>query len=381
MKRAHYILGSILVLQVLLLIMIRAPFSAANAGSESRALLPALESITPSRLEIHQGDGKSVELMKEGDDWQLASADGYPVDAGKVSDLLDDLKSLEVRRPVVSSSRYHAALKVTDDDHERRIRIWEGASGDPDAEVFVGTSPNYSISHVREAGDDRVYEAMGVNAADFRPDAGSWIDKKFLEIPFEEVTGVKLTNAAGSFSLEKQDGQWVLTSGKGPAGRNLDQTKADTLVRSMASLWLADPVGRVDENAQGFEAPAATFQVTRTIGGPPEPEPEPEAEAADAVTSAGSDAASGEADSATSEADVSSGDSEAAASPPPEIEVTSVRIGGVSDEESGKRYCSRGGFDYAVTIAKYDAEKFVDNKLEDLFEDPPAADEATAPSE
>ena len=57
-----------------------------------------------------------------------------------------------------------------------------------------------------------------------------------------------------------------------------------------------------------------------------------------------------------------------AAAPPETITIT---IGGTYDEESGKRYASRSGSPFTVTLSKYDAEKGTAKKLADLLETPP----------
>ena len=58
-----------------------------------------------------------------------------------------------------------------------------------------------------------------------------------------------------------------------------------------------------------------------------------------------------------------------AAPAPPPTDVVEYRIGAPQDEESGQRYVARKGFDFAVTVSKYDAEKALDKKLDDLLKE------------
>ena len=358
MNRAQWALTALLGVQLLLLLGTSSLFSGGSAGSGPHALLPELGSLIASRIQISGPEEESVTLERTGDGWALRDAGGYPVEPGKVEKLLDDLGQLKVRNPVVSSDRYHAALKVTDKDHERRLEIWPDGGGDPEVDLYLGSSPNYRVNHVRLGGDDRVYEARGLNTWDLRAEPGSWVDKKFVDIPFDDVEKIRLGNAHGEFELRRQDGEWTLVSPPPAAGRKLDSSKADSLVRSLASLWLSEPVGPADPEAHGFGDPAATVEITyRTRAETAEPALTEEQE-----VDAGDPAATGE------EPD-SSVVTDAPEAPAGGIEVVTLWLGSEVEDGDGKRYASRSGFDYSVTLSKYDAEKATGKKLDDLYED------------
>ncbi len=259
MNRTQLMLGGLLLVQIVLILILYSPFSGATAGIESRPLLPALEAVTPSRLEIQGADDGVLTLLKQAGEWRVDDLDGFPADGQKVDDLLRDLEQLTVRRPVVSSDRYHAAFKVTEDEHEARIRLWEEAADEPDVDLIVGSSPNFRSSHVRVAGDDAVYEVRGLSPYDVRPDSASWIDKNLVDADEARVVGLKLTNESGSFELEKQDGVWKVISPAASADRELDAGKAQALIRALSSIRLSDGAGPLDEAAHGLAPPAATL--------------------------------------------------------------------------------------------------------------------------
>lgn len=317
MTRTQWILSGILAVQVLLLLA-AAPWSTDTAVEGSRALLPEFESFTPARLEIHDSNERSVVLDRRGDAWVLEDEDGFPADSSKVEELLDSLEALEVGRPVVTQSRYHDTFKVADDEHERRLRIWKDPGNDPEVELFVGTSPNYRVSHVRLGEDDRVYEASGLGAYDLRSDALSWVKQTFVDIPFDGVTRLALSNEHGRLELAREEGAWKLVAPASSDDQALDTMAVDSLVRSIASLRLSEPAGSIDTVSQGLDDPAATVEITYRAG-------EEDAE-----------------------------------------EVVEVRLGAEVEENSGKRYASRSGFDHAVILSKYDADKLVSQKLADL---------------
>lgn len=317
MNRTQRILLLVLLVQVVVLgtLYLR---RGETAGGAARPLLPSLAAITPSELLISEGEDKQVGLVREGDGWTLEDPAGYPADSSKVDTLLEDLEGLLVRRPVVSSGRYHRALEVAEQEHQRRLRVRDG--DDEDAiDLYVGSSPNFNISHVRLADEDRVYEVRGLNSHELRTDALSWIERKFLDVPAEEVEAVKLTNSRGAFELRKAEDGWVVDSPAARAGTAPDASKVDTWVRSLCSLYLSAPAGPVDNAGHGFEPPEAVLELTRRGG----PEETPQ--------------------------------------------TLRVRVGGEAGDEDGKRYASRSGFGFSVILGSYDAEKLTDKTLADLL--------------
>jgi len=317
MNRTHAILAALLFVQLALLALLRSPF-AGSAASEPHPLLPGLSDSEPARIEISEGEGKSVTLVRGQDGWTVADADDYPADAGAVAELIDKLAGLEVRHPVVTSARYHDALGVGGDKHEGRVRIWTDEGDDPRFDLLVGTSPNYRVTHVRPAAEDAVYEVRGLGRYDLRPDAEAWILKRFVDVPAEQIHSIELTNPHGTLKLERGEQGFVLVA---PAGRDvhLDPDKVDGWVRSLGQFWISEPGGRLDEAAQGLARPFATVEIGYA-----------EDDEQRAVT---------------------------------------VRIGGEVPDEEGKRYAARSGFDRVAILDSYEAAKITDKKLADLTAD------------
>ncbi len=361
MKRSHLILGGLLVLQVAILLVLRSPWSGEATAAAVQPLIPELESMTATKVRVEAGDGQSVDLERQGGAWVLPGAGGYPVEPDKVRQLLDDLKGLRARRPVVTSPRYHANLKVTESDHERRVQVWDGEGDNPDVDLLVGTSPNYRISHVRRQGQDEVFEVMGLSPWDLRTDRASWIQRKLVDVPFDSITGMRLENAHGTIEVRKAGGQWTLAGGGGP---ELDQGKVDSLVRSFAALYLAEPAGRLDPAVQGLSEPVAVVELIQ--GGADGGEGQEATGSAAAQEGTAGDpgtAAAGETAGGTA------GAGETGSPPPARERITVVRIGGEIPDGDGKRYATRGGFDFAVVLNKVDAERATGKKLSDLRPD------------
>lgn len=331
MSRTQKILAGVFLVQALLILLTRGPLAEPMGALESRPLLPTLESFTPSKLEIQGPEEKHVTLVRRGDTWGLEQAAGYPADKKKIDDLLSTLKGLQVRRAVVTSSRYHTALKVTEKAHERRVRLWDDPEGDPRVGLYLGSSPNYRITHVRAEGDDRVYEVAGLGVYDVRQDVNAWIQTHFVDVNSDSVWGFRVENSYGWFEVEKnEDGTWQVSGPRRLRGRKLEASKVDSFVRSAASVWVTGPGGALDKNAQGFDRPAAT--VVLRLSGP---------------------------QSATSEKE------QGVAGTAERQEIT-FWVGKPVEEDEGRRYIARAGFSFAAIISNSTVEKFLDQKLVDL---------------
>jgi hypothetical protein len=335
MTRAQWTMAILLVIQLVLLGTVALRSGDAGAGG-SHPLLPELQEITPVKLEVSQGTDQSVSLDHRDGGWVLEDPDGYPADDGEMEKLLEKLKGLTVRRPVVTSSRYHKTFKVTEEQYERRLRIWNDAADDPEIELFLGTSPNFNISHVRLGGSDDVYEVRGLNSYDLRAEPAYWVRRKLVDVPVEDVTGLRLRNAHGEIGVEKADGEWRWSSEVGRGRSGPDATKVDTFLRSVCSLSLNEPAGPFDDETHGFDRPAAVLEITRRATG-------------------------SDGDTAGADEDVSGGETT-------ETESIAVVVGAEVTGDEGRRYAHRSGSEFEVILSEFDASKLVDKKAADLEE-------------
>jgi hypothetical protein len=325
MSRTQWILAIALIVQLALLGVLYLG-SDKRAGDAQQKLLPQVDAFTPDRILIDARDEEEpLSLERRGEGWTLGDPAGYPVDAAKVDGLLDKLEELSIRRPVVSSSRYHAALKVSGDEHERRLRIWDSDDDDPKVDLYLGTSPNFDISHVRLGGDDRVYEVRGLGSFDLRAELSAWVEREFIDLAVDDVVSLKLRNAHGEIELANENGSWSLLSPIGGKDGQADAGKIDSYVRSVCSVFLSEPAGRADDPALGLDDPAAELEIRFRAGDGAEE---------------------------------------------PAIETLRLVVGAEAEGTEGERFASRSGFDHAVVLSRYDAEKFTEKKIADLYPDP-----------
>jgi hypothetical protein len=177
------------------------------------------------------------------------------------------------------------------------------------------------LVHVRPAGQDDVYEASGLTSYDVRADANAWVERSFVDVDFERIRGFTLVNEVGTVEVERGDGGWTVVLPADRGGTVLDQAAVDGFLRSAASMSLADPIGPLDGAAQGFEPPAATLTLNL-------------------------------------EAD------ESGETPEP----VAVSIGAVDPDNDARRFATRSGFGFAVTVWSGTADPLLQRGLDDWTE-------------
>jgi len=327
MSRTQLALGGVLVLQLLLILVFRSPFSGAAGAVEPRSLLASLQGADAVRIVLGGSDEESITLEKSGENWGVTGLGGFPADGEKIAGLLRDLEGITVRRPVVTSKRYHETFNVTDEGNEGRVRIWSGSGDDPDVDLIVGDAPNYRTTHVRLAAENDVYEARGLTSYDIGSATTNWIVKDFVDASESQVVGLRVRNESGSYELEKRDGTWVVVAPADATERQIDTQKVEDLVRSMATLRLADAVGPRDAQAHGLASPAATVVVRWT----------------------------------------SDGAGTIGAESPADLQELTIEIGAVAEDNESQRFVSRSGFDYTGLIWESSVTSLLGGGIDDLL--------------
>ena len=86
MSRNQWVLAGLLAAQLLLLLVVGGPMARSQGPAEAQPLFPGLEAYTPAKLEIQSGEDR-VTLVRDGEEWGLEEADGYPAQADKLDKL------------------------------------------------------------------------------------------------------------------------------------------------------------------------------------------------------------------------------------------------------------------------------------------------------
>ena len=154
-----------------------------------------------ARVEVVTPDG-AFELAREADAWGMPSKGGYPVDFGKVKQLVVAIAELETLEKKTRTPAKFDALGVEDVDAPDaestlvRLATKEGNElaaliiGDP-RQAGRGGRPSL---YVRKPGED---QSWLVNGRVFVEPEPTWLEKTVAEIGFERMQSVTTTHADG----------------------------------------------------------------------------------------------------------------------------------------------------------------------------------------
>ncbi len=278
MSSINKILSLFLIVQVALLLGMR---MGDDDGLKltSIMVLETLDSDTVSEITImgapKEGTGpdqESVVLAKVNGQWTIGGTDGFAADTKKVDELVTSLKALQSRTVVLEGAAYHDKLEVGADKFQRKVSVKDGAKTHT---FYVGTSPSFKNVHIRLDGSDQVLLVNEFGASQLGSRAWHWVDRKYQDIPDDQVWQVRIDNAKGSLQLDRDpvSKNWAALGISG----ELDANTIRNLVNKARTLNLETPVGKTLKPEHGFDAPLATITLTTgtaTVAGAPPPSTE-----------------------------------------------------------------------------------------------------------
>lgn len=186
-----------------------------RAANENAKLFPELAASVNevARVELSRG-AERVELAKSGAEWGLASRGGYPVDFGKVRQLILGLSELEPFEAKTSNPGLYAKLGVEDpalpEAKSALVRLLR-ADGSAAAELIVGNTgyAGRPTVYVRKPSEAQSYLCTGQLGVD--PEPANWIVRDVLKLDAARARAVEVVAADGSSvrierdSAEQQD--------------------------------------------------------------------------------------------------------------------------------------------------------------------------------
>jgi hypothetical protein len=203
-------------------------------------VLLEFDTATVDRIEIADGvDDSSVRLTKNGDDWLLPDNSNVPANTEKMQNLVSAMADLQTGWAVATKPASHAQLEVAEDDHQRRVKLYNGDElvGD----LYVGTSPGMRRVHARKADADEVY-SVALNSYDMPAASADWLQKDLLAAT--DITALGIGNA----TLAKQEDAWQLSAGDGePVAA--DDGKVNALTGALSRLRVQDVAAELPAEA------------------------------------------------------------------------------------------------------------------------------------
>jgi D-alanyl-D-alanine carboxypeptidase/D-alanyl-D-alanine-endopeptidase (penicillin-binding protein 4) len=320
----------LLVLQAFILLGIGLTQGSSNLDVQTRVLV-SVEPERVSKLQIQGQGDEAVTLKRSGNDWVLASADDFPAKSDAVEEAVEKLSELRSRNRVLSSSRYHDKLEVSEESFQRKVTV---TAGEDEIVFYLGTAPSFKNTHIRLAGEDDVYLVNDFGTSDLAARAWNWVDRSYVEIPESDLWSVAVDNENGSFRLERDPATdaWAALG----TAEELDSTEVDEVLRAVRTVNLQEPVSRTISPEFGLDRPVVT--ATLTVGS-----------------------------------------STIAKTPPKTVETRVLEVG--AEAEGGRRYVKASDREYVVTVNASSLKPLLKTTLEDLLPEPDETEEEAEPAE
>ncbi|MEE2755543.1 MAG: DUF4340 domain-containing protein [Myxococcota bacterium] len=213
--------------------------------------------ITISRMpgELKTDDGASVTMRRGDMGWVLPAAENFPLDSGKVNDMLGRLTLAKIRRPVATKPENHNALQVGVQSYDKQIRLKTKAG--QNTVIYAGNAKGQSM-HARYDGQDEVYLARGVQAWNLSHQIDDYADTDYVRL--EGATEMRILNQHGAIDAQQnEDGTWSVA--QLPPDVVIDLARVRSLVRAAQTIKLNLPAGRElkPEYGLGQNARATVF--------------------------------------------------------------------------------------------------------------------------
>lgn len=323
MSKLNKILGAALIVQVVLLLGMR---MGGDDGLKVRSLtvLDGFDAKKVDKVTIwgppKEGTGpdqESVILEKVDGKWTIGGTDGFGADETKVEELLGTLGGLRSRTVVLESATYHEKLEVSPDKYQRKVTVTQGGK---DTTFFVGSSPSFKNVHLRLDGQDQVLLVNEFGSSQLGSRAWHWVDRKYQDIPADQVWQVRIENAKGRIQLERDPATstWAALGVTGAPNKST----IDDLVRKARTVNLETPLGKAAKPEYGLDSPLATVTLT-------------------------------------------TGTSTVAGAPPPTTQTVTLKIG-KKDEAKNQYYAKSSKSDFVVRVAGWAVTPLVEKGPEDL---------------
>jgi hypothetical protein len=197
------LLALLMVVLVVAVVLLKRPSTPTKLADEvgfERIFPASLTADAIQGIDLYQGDKKDakVQLRRQGETWVATSYHQAPVQADKVSKLLDDVSGLE--GDVRSDKAEVLETFQLKDDQALHVLFYTDTSDKPTAHLLAGKS-NGRGGFVRSADQNRVYSVnlnlrseagLYGDETDKVPEAKPWLDLQLHDVPKDQVTKVEL---------------------------------------------------------------------------------------------------------------------------------------------------------------------------------------------
>lgn len=282
MSRFHIVLAGLAVVQVVLLVVIGGSDAITDdVGLAGYRPMPDLAAADLGEIVVTNKDGEAVDVKRAGDGWVLANRGDYPARTSQVESTTKALRKLyAIRKLTTDAARYHD-LEVAPDNFHLHLTVKDKDGGTVD-DFYLGEQGSADKLVYRRVDDDQAWAATGPDSWDFDASTSSWIDTQYTDIPKNDLRRVEIKRKDDSLVLVakvtkktepakpgEQEPEtpkvtetitWVaVVDGEETP---TDESKVSSLLGSITSLNLAEPIGKELKPEYGFDDPTATATLT-----------------------------------------------------------------------------------------------------------------------
>ena len=195
------------------------------------------------------GDKVVATLARGKDGWTIAERSGYPADIGPIRELLVKLDRATLVEPKTEDPKRYRDIGVDDvkDPDAKGVRVDLAGLAAP-VRLIVGTFGASSGTFVRR--DDEAQSWLASGNLDVPKTVAGWEKRDVVDLPAARLASIALRSPdGGKLDLYKEhadDASFKVADV--PAGRKVEQGKAETVAAALSGL-------RVDDVAAAKDAP------------------------------------------------------------------------------------------------------------------------------
>lgn len=215
---------------------------------------PLLKNTTAAitALVLEDGEGHTLQLIKEKDQWQLPELASFPADTVRVQGLIDRIVGLQRGWPEATTLEAAKRFKVASDRFERKLTLRNNSTNF--AVVYFGSSPGLRKTYVRVDGNQEI-QALALAPHELELRADSWIDTRVLHLKPEQISRIELPG----LQLERQKDGLLPTDLA--ADEEIIPARRDALVKRLSSLAISAVLGKEIKPEYGLENPALRYSL------------------------------------------------------------------------------------------------------------------------
>ncbi|NOY71148.1 MAG: DUF4340 domain-containing protein [Gammaproteobacteria bacterium] len=257
MSKTIRLLGVLFIIQLIVVAALLLQKNEPRDKASEQVLLPLVQS-KQNQIDkiVISGESKTLTLTRPGAEWILPDYYDFPVAENQVSTLIQKLADFKEGWPVATTAAAAKRFKVSDDDFERKLELYQGET--LLETLYVGSSPGFRKVHVRKPDDSNIYDVT-FSAFDASIKIADWRDTSLLRL---EEKGISNISTPG-FSLAKEGDVFVLD---GLAeGETIAQTTVADYVQNLAALNTVTVLGKEASATFNQEDPLLLLTVENKV--------------------------------------------------------------------------------------------------------------------